>query len=264
MRKLVSFVISVFSSLLCAQTISSSSILVEEGRTWEVASILYTFNEPHDGYQDIHGKWGKGSVDCYKICGDTIVGGKSYKKLLRNNAYYSCLRQEEGKVYQIESYEDTEILLFDFGMKEGDIMQGRNEFDELKIKKVDTILVGQVYRKRYFIEDPDEHIHPMGGYYDIWIEGIGSSRGPIDGFWWNVDTSNGKILQTCSQDDKELFSRNYFFASAQGADGNGIDAIHGVTPINTSSLHDLQGRKMNAELFPKGLYIKDGKKVLMK
>lgn len=262
MRKLVCFVISVYSSLLCAQTTSLLSTLVEEGRTWEVASILYTFNEPQNGYQDIHGKWGKGSVDCYKICGDTIVGGKSYKKLLRNNAYYSCLRQEEGKVYQIESYEDTEILLFDFDMKEGDIMQGRNEFDELKIKKVDTILVGQVYRKRYFIEDPDEHIHPMGGYYDIWIEGIGSSRGPIDGFWWNVDTSNGKILQTCSQDDKELFCRDYFFASAQGADGNGTDAIHGITPLKAPTVYDLHGRRLAGNPSSHGLYIKANKKYL--
>lgn len=221
MKKILSLMSLAMSAIcLSAQTSTDAHILVEEGRIWEIASILLS-NTPQEDkngyYQDIHGKWGKGSVCSYTIEGDTIIGGTKYKQLRKGDAYLGALRQEGGKVYRIGDYDKHESLLFDFDLKEGEVMKTEQdgELQEIKIDKIDEVCINGIQRKRYFIGSAEEGVYPAFGYYDIWIEGIGGSYGPLDAIWWRCDGLNRNITISCKQSGIEIFKNECFYTNIE-------------------------------------------------
>lgn len=66
--------------------------------------------------------------------------------------------------------ETSEILLYDFSLKEKDTLKVGNfgfPDEELIVKKIDTIIIGNSLRKRFYFDE----------FSGIWVEGIGNLKG---------------------------------------------------------------------------------------
>ncbi|MGV8964265.1 MAG: T9SS type A sorting domain-containing protein [Candidatus Saccharimonadaceae bacterium] len=133
---------------------------------------------------------GGSSSEDYSITfsGDTIIGNLAYQKLTRPfvqfsftggctqinfPGYQGAIRQDVSnkKVYYVSPSQSAEQLLYDFTMEPGDTVKGYLEsFNNPPdiVTEIDSVLVGDTYRKRWFI-------NPC---YEIYlIEGIGSTFG---------------------------------------------------------------------------------------
>ena len=112
------------------------------------------------------------------ISGDTLINGLLYQKLtIVNPAWYKgAIRQDtiNRKVFIIPPAAATEELLYDFTMQVGDTVKGYIEnYLNTKdiVENIDTVLVGNNYRKRWKINS---------GYSIYFIEGIGSTYGLVE------------------------------------------------------------------------------------
>jgi len=119
------------------------------------------------------------------ISGDTIVGGLSYHKLITpyiqsvasgcggmSAGYLGAIRQDaaQRKVFYLPPSAGSEQLLYDFNLAAGDTVKGYTEsqaYPRDVVQSVDSVLVGNSYRKRWNLPCYDIHI----------IEGIGSTYG---------------------------------------------------------------------------------------
>jgi hypothetical protein len=133
----------------------------------------------------------------YFIKGDTIISGKEYHKILTSgvhygvditggcnynsilgsfNSYSGSLREDtlSKKVYFIPAGNQTESLLYNFNLNLNDSLYNGLTNDSINkhnyVSSVDSILVGNEYRKRFGISNMD-HL--------FIIEGIGSTYGLI-------------------------------------------------------------------------------------
>ena len=138
---------------------------------------------------------------CYALKdNDTTINGKLYHKiyhsvdtLFTEDKLCGGIREENKKIYfyPIDSLEYTgypifpnrkeEFILYDFSLKEGDLISSdtfrlllADYPGNLKVFKIDSILVGQEYRKAFHFGLPSDS-EPYS--WAIWIEGIGSIRG---------------------------------------------------------------------------------------
>jgi len=145
---------------------------------------------------------------------DTIINGKLYHKLylsrdttFTEDKVIGGLREEEKKVYyytikpikyqSFNTVPNTEELLYDFSLKEGDTIRGDKfriaEAIDLIVAKIDTILIGDEYRRAFEftipgLPDLPDFSHP---YPDArWIEGIGFERGLL---FWEMDFPVGGL-----------------------------------------------------------------------
>ncbi|MCK4661404.1 MAG: T9SS type A sorting domain-containing protein [Bacteroidales bacterium] len=114
----------------------------------------------------------------YGLMGDTIINSINYSKLYKfidtvftsYAEYLGGLREDTSKkVYYTGKgfwggYFADEILLYDFSKNIGDTIE-YGIWGETIILDIDSILIGQNYRKQYYI------------IYDCFIEGIGSIKG---------------------------------------------------------------------------------------
>lgn len=131
------------------------------------------------------------------ISGDTIIGSTAYHKLnvpievifsdggcdtsgtwTIPGHFVGCIRQDTSnkKVFFIPPADTLEQLLYDFNMTVGDTVKGYIEryispADRDRVQSIDSVLVGNSYRKRW-------KINP---YYNIYfIEGVGSTYGLVN------------------------------------------------------------------------------------
>jgi hypothetical protein len=113
-------------------------------------------------------------IETYFISGDTTINDlKFYKifiKVSDDSSYIGCFREENRKVYyQGVDYfgfdTDSVILLYDFNKQKNDTVY-TGTWQRAIINGIDSILVGNSYRKRFQMNDGQS-----------WIEGIGSNFG---------------------------------------------------------------------------------------
>ncbi len=136
----------------------SGQNMLENNKTWSVVECC-------------GGCW----TTLYKIDGDTLIGGNTYKQLwisldstFTYGSYYKALRQDtDGKVYQLG--ESGEELLYDFDLEVNEIfatsLNGCNI--ELQVVSIDSVtLLNGEKRKRLNLN-----------WDESWIEGIGSTLG---------------------------------------------------------------------------------------
>lgn len=151
---------------------------------------------------DIYDNWYRTSK--LEIIGDTIIEGNTYKKIQRTssllylelfstsdtiiyepiNISLDFLREESKKFYRWWNGEDR--LIIDFDLQIGDEIQGPWEIEE--IQSIDTMLVGNEYRKIYNTSDGNQV-----------FEGIGTNQGLFEGLRFLGDEGFG-ALKCYSQD----------------------------------------------------------------
>jgi len=174
--------------------------VVEDGKQWNVL-FSYPWNppEPQHKYTDI-----------YKIEGDTLVDGVSYKVMYttRNEnltgwSVCGVIRETEDKqvLYRRDGSSYDEIL-YDFSMEVGDtiIMNGNGFYpDMMFVIETNEILVNGEPRQQIVLEYP-------WGDHEVWIEGIGSLYGIIDS--GSLFLMGGSTNLLCYYEDGDLIWQN--------------------------------------------------------
>ncbi len=176
--------------------------IVEDGKQWNVL-FSYPWNppEPQHKYTDI-----------YKIEGDTLLDGVSYKVMYttRNedltdwNCWGFLRETEDGQVFSRRPSTSDEQLLYDFSMEVGDTIcmcdYGYDECCMVVIEKGETIVNGEP-RQQIVLE------YPFGnGEQEVWIEGIGSLYGIVDS--GSLFLTGGSTNLLCYYEDGDLIWNN--------------------------------------------------------
>ncbi len=180
-----------------------------------------------------------GTADDYysiTISGDTLINSQTYHKLTTPyiqsystgncagavaTGYKGAIRQDttNRKVFFIPPSNNTEELLYDFTMQVGDTVSGYTETQAMPpdiVQSVDSVLVGNTYRKRWNINTC---------YGITFIEGIGSTFGLIERSPGCIADAGGYII-TCFQQNGSIFYPDTI---------TGCQLINSVNPIDKKS-----------------------------
>ena len=221
--------------LLTAQTFGQVNYnrFLEEGKTW-----IYNY---HGLNNNVYNK-------SLTVEGDTLIGDKNYKKIV-DVATCRCefaMREDGSKVYC--SQNGNEFLVYDFSLNEGDsfISQTANAI----VVSVNTIIVGDRSFRVLDVRDNENDLYP-----NWWVEGIGSM---------NYLTNSIRIpgdyytFLRCQIDEEVLFTQKDFLTlTVQRL------TIENKTTTPVYSIYDLHGRHLTDKP-TKGIYIQNGKKVIVK
>ncbi|MFN8205820.1 MAG: T9SS type A sorting domain-containing protein [Bacteroidales bacterium] len=153
----------------------------------------------------------------FTLRGDTILNDKTYHNLFSEKGdtaspeitFWGGIREEGKKVYYTGpgylgdySY-GVEFLLYDFSLQAGDTIEHLpgNEYMTSVILSVDSVLICNEYRKRFFVEsrpyfhNPDEIIEGIGSVRNGLLGGISSIPTCGYHYWEQVCFSeNGEVV----------------------------------------------------------------------
>jgi len=222
--------------------------------------------------------------------GDSIINGihcmKRYVRECRQGedmpetwTEWSYIGQEDSKIYLYDSSTKELKPIMDFGLNVGDVFTLYTDEIDLRVAAVtDTIIASSSdkrARKCIFLE---MELFGECSEADIWVEGIGSLFYGITGM--NVMyTGSDPHLEKCAEEDRILYSRS---GGATGIGDAGrlnnkeqiINGSTGSPQDKRGGVYDLQGRRIGASLndkgqmanerMKKGVYINDGRKIVVK
>lgn len=159
----------------------------------------------------------------YFLAGDTVISTLHYKKILSsgytissnypfptsgyfNNQYAGAIRQDSihKKIYFCKPSTTIDTLLYDFNLYVGDTLPTSyiNYHGSNYVSSIDSILIGNGYRKQY-------HITAIGSSclcasnYDSLIEGIGSTMGLL--YPIIIPSEAGSYLNCFSQNNTVMY-----------------------------------------------------------
>ena len=189
-------------TMLFAQT-----AFLEDGKEWLCHALSPNTGEEYDFR--------------YYLGGEVERRGHVYREMVVENYGNSgrtercaLLREDGQKVYA--DYMGRDVLVYDFGMKVGDRIQGytanaeMGSFNMLEVVSEDVIEVGGVKRRRLGLAEcsgVSSSFKPTqaGGY---WVEGIGSSLSPVCTAGWSpVSTME---VRSCRKDGGEVLAESDF------------------------------------------------------
>lgn len=164
MKKITTIFVGLF--LITQSAISQN--FISENKQWNVKE---------DFWGDVH-------TEIFKIQGDTTINSITYQKVWRTDDstlvdWYliSLIREEDNVVYIMYNVDDVRVM-YDFNLETGDTAIISNYFcdqSQIVIYNTDTINYLGVDRKRWMLDN-------FG--YEYWIEGIGSTFGPLNSNYW--------------------------------------------------------------------------------
>lgn len=250
-------------SVTIAQEPNDYRPFIEEGKVWIVGDGMWA-DTPC-------------AIISYYFGGDTIVGGHECKKWMCDdslmpydsrlgknlkNAFIASIYEEGKKVYYFREGDDTPRLLYDFSGTEEtfEVSFFPYPFSELKDDQISCTLTKVGYNDdlnlRYYQLHVNRDYHP-----NLWYEGIGNIYSP------EVN------LQILRDEEHRLLQVNVgseVIYKHRLADEI-LSAIHDTPAqqiVNGKSLngkcYDLTGRRIDNNSLPRGIYIKDGRKVVVK
>lgn len=231
--------------------------LLKEGKTW-----TYIHNKPF-------------SEDYYYFTlvakGDTTINDLTYKKIydVSTDNYQYALREDGKQVFCVRPNRDMPELIYDFGKEAGEIVCERIDDNGISIAKfilrvveVDAVKYGdRILRRMKVVEEYIENDQVLESLEGVWIEGLGSSCG-LDCSVQEIGNNNTFI--SCQIGDDMLGENNLFF----WAEGVPWEDYHTGIQVPTSlqdqtlPIYDLNGVRIAKP--KKGVYIQNGKKVIVK
>ena len=163
------------------------------------------------------------------LSGDTLINDTTYKKLLFDGRYEGAYREENHKVYAIWAGMAKEKKLYDFDLEVGD-------------KYIEYDFYGNPHTYEVCLNDSfynhGHMLHRIGMGFpanyesasfpeNIWIEGVGSERGPTSSIYF-THTGNGVRIRYCRVGDdflykdtlQEFVSKNLAWADGFTQDGS--------------------------------------------
>lgn len=123
----------------------------------------------------------------YGMAGDTLIDTTAYQKVVWDEdtvfdglgqVYAGALREEQGLWLFLPPGDSTELRLYDFSGDEGDTIV-IDPLDEgwgpiaYSVVEIDTLMLPGGGRRRWQLSAPDLMLN------EVWIEGIGSTNGPL-------------------------------------------------------------------------------------
>ncbi len=247
---------------------------IEEGKEWIIYNDYYmddyeTPLEEREPYRT------------YTITGDTIIQGKSYKKLYamcervfgdKDVHYFCALREEERKVYRVSAGCEDEKMLYDFAQGTGEENSFTYYIEGILFPEMDGRVIRMRIDETYVV---DERLirHGATCYDDVpeknWnsyvfytIEGCGEIIDPFLTELWSpniyiIDFENRNRIFV--KDSQGTYDANF----SKYVDFDGIETHESFLSDNTcgNRLLDLQGRRLTIEP-QRGVFIKGGKKVM--
>ena len=247
---------------------------LEEGKEWVIYNDYYIRED--DDFKPIEERE---PYRTYMLRGDTIVHGKSYKKLYamcerifgdKNIHYFSALREENRKVYRIPPDSSNEKMLYDF--EQGIDIENSFTYSidgvlfpelegrilRINIKDIYIVDERQVRQGEVCLDDVPEKNWISGIYYII--EGVGEL---IDPFLTELWSSNIYIIDFENmnhifvKDSKGIYDANYL--KYLKPENNNFISF----PLDKYNkfLFDLQGRRLTQEP-QQGVFIRNGRKVV--
>lgn len=240
---------------------------IEDRKVWRVAHYRYYF-DPNDYW-----------TESFYLEGDTIIAEVHCKKMMHGDDRYAGAVHEEGmKVWYFAPGSQSEALLYDFGVKEGDIVTplmdylGGDDTYTCVVTDVLTVQNDGENLRCIFLSSQEESDY-SDQIFGVWVEGIGSTVCPVADVPL-IMIPVGQALHECYVGEKELYGSGLRTAVNEAileviARKTAIHDISAPSIFNhKSSNHqyfDLFGRRVsNLFYLPKGIYIKDGKKVVVK
>ena len=168
MKKLLFFLVLLSFSKIQAQTYFG---FPDSNAVWNV------------NYSDIGGVFPENPIFIY---GDTLIGGRTYKKVYQsedsfpnplNARYKAAVRDSNQQWFFVFSWDSNETLAYDFNLNTGDTITLDYNDVTLRVNEVDSIFLAGQYRKRMKMS----FIYDLSGFsYEDWIVGIGSTFGLLD------------------------------------------------------------------------------------
>ena len=230
MKKLLFILVILAGFTMQAQQLDP---LVVEGKQWNVVTTFV----PWPPINRV--------TDAYKLEGDTVVDGTTYKMLLTTQSeqydnWELCgvLRETgDGRVFHRNyGWNHTfgdENLLYDFSLQPGDsIYYHDNPTSCLKLLRVnDTILEGENTPRKKYVFRIEENGQPTIHGNETWIEGIGSEFGLL--FPGSRFLMGGTYDLLCYYEDDDLLWHNPNFNSCY-IDTHLVDTI-GTTFLDEES-----------------------------
>lgn len=230
MKKALSFLLLAFFSF---QSFGQEmyNLFLEEGKVWIYNYYSYNGNT-----------YNKSLI----VKGDTLIGDKSYKKIVdMSTGRCECSMREDGhKVFC--SQNENEYLVYDFSLNVGEVFEAPNI--TATVVSVDTVMIGG---RSFRILDVRENDNLQTNW---WVEGIGGMNYLTNSIRLPGDYYT--FLQ-CKIGDSILFSQKNFETLAVQK------LIIKRGNYSIPSTYDLQGRRQTAKP-TRGIYIQNGKKVVVK
>jgi len=225
----------------------------------------------------------------YHIKGDTLINGNIWKKVYNYTfwpglaqTYYAAIRDVGNKVYAIRKGNFKPRLLYDFSLREGDIVQcGLEstsfgcllETDEpldtllgfpfkafLRVERIDTIQAQGIKHRFFTLTLLDAFKCPQVFYEDaiignvVWVEGVGSGSGPFSP--WLPLHPQGSFFLSCYINGNCIFTDQDFY------EANSLNNNHQHGFSNDKIIFDLLGRTVSQPT--RGVYIQGKKKRMVK
>lgn len=213
--------------------------LPDSNASWTVAN-----------YFDIGSNWtiDLAYVEIYQLDGDTIINQITYKKIYKKQfsvtytldfdymAYFSAIRESNKKWYTIAQGSTSEVLLYNFDVNKGDSVTFYslyfNNYYTWVVDSIDSILLNNnQYRKGIYLVDS------LNGYYDYWVEGIGSYS---YGLFFSAQGVNGMIPEGMGHIDLICFKDegSYLISNSIQNPNDTINLIYScdyITSINNTA-----------------------------
>ena len=261
MKRFVLNIIVIMSfAVVSAQTEYES--LLSESKIWTMRYHLSLAPDAGDVYK----------FSEYRLAGESVINGIPFKRVqIRNrddgeefpdewkDEYFS-IGQDDGKIYMKYNDDDNIFAVMDFSLKKGDtfvLAPDPDPYSQMNFyvtEVTDTVLVSstdKTPRKCLHLQVGD-----MPGMDEVWIEGIGSLYGGLEGTVRYLKVGSFPNLMSCTDEDQVLYK--YSDPSGISVQHASSGSIRGDAPV-----YNLQGQRV--ESVPrKGVYIQNGKKVVMK
>lgn len=260
MKRLLQLMLMMLPLAAVAQ--SEAESLLSAGKTWV---MCYTADEPK--LRDL-----KGYVE--QMLGDEIVKDNiSFRQILERQCSIEgeqCPppdfeetdnyvgQDTNGKVYYYWGQYDVYIVVMDFSLKEGDTYFQKDTegyvWDEFVVTKVseENFSNHSDGKPRKCICLSSVHNYPLS---DVWIEGVGSIYGGLKGASFFQWVGGGMSLYQCRESGSVIYQSPQ---STTGINGHRSDIATEKAPM-----YNLHGQRLNVGS-QKGIYIQNGKKVVVK
>ena len=240
MKKCILVILSICLSI--SESICQDYLpFVVEGKIWNLENRKRKDYWPEKDYDDTATQ-----MTC-ELREDVEINGRVYKKYYQNGQHIGNLREEGKRVYRYINNHD--VLLYDFGMQEGDAIENygleyvlahRDEFESCG----NTLHRMEVVSQEHFGYDYPKSVA------NYWIEGIGALEGPLAPFYADMVGGTETTLVSCYIGNKCIYRKEDY------PDEVVLPSAKNHT-ISQATLYDLQGRQLQQKP-SRGMYIQGG------
>ncbi len=231
--------------------------MLTEGKMW-----LYHFTQ---GYTDpVTGEMRRTEYDVtYTLRGDTVIGGREYRKMYEDHegscGYHSAWREDGRKVF-VAYPGGKDSLCYDYGLPylgQAPYTSQNGIYYAAYLAARDVIQAGGEYHNRFWLISAD---YEESG---CWVDGVGSDNGLIyPNHFTNFYMPFWRFV-SCTMPDGAVVTATDLYGEAVSYE-DGIRGTAGTPRIHGDGrIYDLQGRQLVSPP-QKGIYIKDGKKFVVR